>query len=208
MTGQGVGPGTVLPQQGGHRGGEGHDPGMLAKSGDMVKAGEQVGPFSPCPRQRLIGPARAGSAARRCSQGRGGASAGAVRQSGLSEGGGVLIVVQQPIECLLAIENGVSVGAAADVAADQVVHVVPVVARLGQEAHAMQDVQVPVSLPQAGAGQGGGGVPVNGGARMQAEALEEPPVVQVQVPVGHLERGGHAVFFRRQGEHARRGLGG
>ena len=44
--------------------------------------------------------------------------------------------------------------------------------------------------------------------RPQAEALEEFPLARVQVPVGHLERGGHAVFFRRQGEHARPGLGG
>src|SRR5689334_16237095 len=57
-------------------------------------------------------------------------------------------------------------------------HAVPVVARLGQEALAMQHVQVPGSLPQAGSGQGGGGVAVNGGTRMQAQALEEFPVAR------------------------------
>ena len=129
-------------------------------------------------------------------------------QPGLSEGSGVLVVVQQPIQRLFAIGNGVIGGAVADVAADQVVHAIPAVARLGQESLAVQDVQVPGSLPQAGAGQGGGSVAVDGGTRMQAEALEEFPLARVQVPVGHLERGGHAVFFRRQGEHARPGLGG
>ena len=89
---------------------------------------------------------------------------------GLSDGGSVLIVVQQPIERLLAIANGVSGGAVADVAADQVVHVIPAVDRLSQQALAVQDVQVPGSLPQAGACQGGGGVAVDGGTRMQAEA--------------------------------------
>ena len=66
MSGQGIGPGTVLPQQGGQDGGQAHDQGMLAGIGGVVKAGEQVGAFSPCPRQRLIGPRQGGERGRRC----------------------------------------------------------------------------------------------------------------------------------------------
>ena len=72
----------------------------------------------------------------------------------------------------------------------------------------MQGVQLPGSILQAGAGQGGGGVGVDRGARVQAQAAEELLPAGGQVPVGHLERGGDAVCLGRQGEHARPGLGG
>jgi hypothetical protein len=42
----------AVVQESGHRGGQGDDPGVLAGAGDMVEAGEQVGPFGPCPGQR------------------------------------------------------------------------------------------------------------------------------------------------------------
>ena len=97
-------------------------------------------------------------------------------------------------------------GAVLGVAADEVVHAVTAVADLGQQALAVQGVQVIAGLPQADTGQGGGGVDIDRGAGVQAEAAEEPSLAGDQIPVGHVKRGGDAIFLRREGEHARLGL--
>ena len=61
-------------------------------------------------------------------------------------GGGVLVVVQQPVQRLVAVSGGVGGGAVLGVAADQVVHAVPAVAGLGQQALAVQGIQQPGRL--------------------------------------------------------------
>jgi hypothetical protein len=81
------------------------------------------------------------------------------------------------------------------------------VAGLGQQRLAVQRIQQPGGLGRAEAGQGSGRERLDGGARVQAQAAEEPLLVSRQVTVGHLERGGDAVVLRRQGEHAGPGLG-
>ena len=64
-------------------------------------------------------------------------------------GGGVLVEIQQPVQCLLADVGRVGGGGeVAGVGADQVVHAVAAVAGLGQQALAMQSVQVPGGFPQ------------------------------------------------------------
>jgi hypothetical protein len=105
-------------------------------------------------------------------------------------------------------QGGAGGGAVPSVAADEVVHAVPAVSGLGQQALAMQGIQLPGSILQPGAGQRGGGVGVDRGARVQAQAAEEILLTGGQVPVRHLECGSDAVCLGRQGEHARPGLSG
>ncbi len=70
----------------------------------------------------------------------------------------------------------------------------------------MQGVQVPGGFLDADSCQGGGGVGIDRGTWVQAEAAEKLLLAGGQVSVRQVERGGDAVFLRRQGENARPGL--
>ena len=92
-----------------------------------------------------------GNRGRRCWRGRPGRGGpGLAGQAGLGDGGGVLVVVQQVPQRLVAVGGGVGGGEVPGVAADEVVHAVAAVAGLGQQALAVQGVQLPGGVLASG----------------------------------------------------------
>ena len=104
--------------------------------------------------------------------------------------GGVLVVVQELFDGLVAIVGGVVAGGqGAGVLTDEVVEAVAAGCGFVDEVVGVQSVQVPAGLAEGYVGQGGGGVGVDVGAGMQAQAAEQASPVCGQVLVRHLERG-------------------
>ena len=165
MAGEGLGPRAVVAQQAGQARGEGDDAGVLAGSGGVVQAGEQVGALGPDPGQGLLAVGQGGNRGRPGAGRRGGAGAGLAGQQGVGEGGGVLVVIQQPGGGLVPVTVRVqAAGQGAGVLADQVVQPVPALGRLGQQVLVVQGLQAAAGGGQVGAVQGGGGVGVDVGA--------------------------------------------
>ena len=83
---------------------------------------------------------------------------------------------------------------------------VPAAGGLGQQVVIVQAVQVAAGGGQVGAVQGGRGVRVDVGARVHAQAAEQPLLAGGQVLVGQVERGRHRQVLRaHQLQPARRG---
>ena len=85
-------------------------------------------------------------------------------------------------------------------------HAVPAVPGLGHQSFLVQAVQQPDRFPQPDPGQRRSGVPVDHVAGCNAQQPEQPLPGAVQMPVGHLERGGDAVVLRRHGQQPGPGL--
>ena len=79
---------------------------MLAGGGGVVQAGEQAGAVGACPCQRLAVVIQVRDRGQPAGAAGGGAGPGLAGQAGLGEGGGVLVVVQQPVQRLLASSAG------------------------------------------------------------------------------------------------------
>ena len=91
----------------------------------------------------------------------------------------MLVVIQQPGGGLVPVTVRVeAAGQGAGVLADQVVHPVPALGRLGEQVLVIQRLQAAAGGGQAGAVQGGGGVGVDVGAGMQPEPAEQPLLVR------------------------------
>src|ERR1019366_6410392 len=157
VAGDGALPGAVVAQQGCDGGGERDDPGVAPGRGGVIQAGEQAAVLSPGPGQRLGAAGQARDRYRRRLRGPGGAGGtGLAAQDRPGASGGVLVVVKQPFQCLLPAVGRVGGGEILGVATDQVVHAVPAMARLGQQALALQGIQLTVGLVKAAVGQGSG----------------------------------------------------
>jgi len=159
-------------QQPGEGGGQDGNPGVLAGGGGVVQAGEQAGPLSAGPGQRLL------TAGQRGNRGRDRALRGGRAGAGLAgdEGGGVLVVIQQPGGRQLPVPVRIqAIGQDAGVLADQVTHPVPPVGEHGQQVLVVQRLQAMAGDGQLGAVQGGSGVAVDLGARVQAQPPDAGP---------------------------------
>ena len=111
--------------------------------------------------------------------------------------GGVQVVIQQPAGGGVAGGGVVGGGQGTGVLAEQVVQPVAAAGGLGDQVLAVQGLQAAARGGQAGAIQRGGGVGVDVGAGVQAQAAEQPPLPGGQVPVGQIERGGHRQVLGR-----------
>ncbi len=106
--------------------------------------------------------------------------AGLAGEEGVGEGGGVLVVIQQPGGGQLPVTVRVKpIGEGAGVLADQVVQPVPALGQLGEQVLVVQGLQAAAGGGQVGAVQGGGGVAVDVGARVQPEPPEQPLLARV-----------------------------
>jgi hypothetical protein len=76
------------------------------------------------------------------------------------------------------------------VLAEQVMQAVPAAGGLGQQVLIIKALKVPARLVQAGVIQRSRGIGVDAGARVQAEAAEQPLLPGGQVLVGQVEGGG------------------
>jgi hypothetical protein len=85
---------------------------------------------------------------------------------------------------------GIRVDAHPSVLADQVVHPVPALGRLGQQVLVIQRLQPPARGRETGAVQRGGRVAVDVGAGVQPQPPEQPLLIFGQVRVRQVERGG------------------
>ena len=131
------------------------------------------------------------------SGGRGGPGPGLAGQAGLGEGGGVLVVVQEPAQGGVSLGGGVGGGQGPGVLADQVVQPVPAAGGLGEQVLVVQGRQAAAGGAQIGVIERGGGVGVDVGARVQPQAAEQPLLARGQVGVGQVERGGDREVLRR-----------
>ena len=73
--------------------------------------------------------------------------------------------------------------------AEQVVQPVPALGQLAEQVLVVQGLQAAAGGVQACAVQGGGGVSVDVGARVQPEPPEQPLLIISQVLIGQVERG-------------------
>ena len=122
--------------------------------------------------------ARAGTAAGAGAGRWGGAGAGLAGQQGVGQGGGVLVVIQQPGGRLVPVTVWVqAAGQGPGVGADQVVHPVPALGRLGEQVLVVQGLQAAAGGRQVRAVKGGDGVAVDVGAGMQAQPPEQPLLI-------------------------------
>ena len=161
----------------------------LGLGGGVADAGQQVGAFGAHPGQGagLVGQVRCGRG--RCG-GRWQSWAGVAGEVVVGCLGGVLVVVQELFDGLVAVAGGVVAGGeGAGVFADEVVEAVAAGGGFVDEVVGVQGVQVLAGLAEGDAGQGGGGVGVDVDAGMQAQAAEQALPVCGQVLVRHLERG-------------------
>ena len=110
--------------------------------------------------------------------------------------GGVHVVIQQPPGRGTGVRRVTGVGQRAGVLAEQVVQPVPAGGGLGQQVLVVQAVQVAAGGGQVGAGQRGRGVGVDVGARVHAQAAEQPLLTWGQVLVGQVERSRHRQLLR------------
>jgi hypothetical protein len=139
VAGDGFGPRAVVAQQAGDAGGQGDDAGVLAGSGGVIQAGDQVGALGPGPGQGLLLAGQGGNRRRYRAGHRGGGSASLAGQECVGERGGVLVVVQQPGGGLVPVTIRVQAdGEGAGMLADQVVQPVPAPGRLGQQVLVVQ----------------------------------------------------------------------
>src|SRR4029077_16904883 len=142
-------------------GGRGGAAGVLAGRGGVVEAGEQAGPLGAGPGQRLLPAGPDGNPGRDPALRNGRGRAAVAADEGVSAGGGVLVVIQQPTSGILAVPVRVSpAGQGAGVLADQVMHPVPALSRFGQQVLVIQSLQAPARGLDIGAVQRGGGVAV------------------------------------------------
>jgi hypothetical protein len=103
--------------------GESDDPGVLAGSGGVVQAGQQVGALGPGPSQGVFTVGQSGHRSWPGADGQGWTGAGVTGDAGVGEGGCVLVVVQQPGDGLVPVTIRVkAAGQGVRVLADQVVH--------------------------------------------------------------------------------------
>jgi hypothetical protein len=115
----------------------------------------------------------------------------------LRAGGSVLVIVQQPPAGLFPVTLGVqAAGQEPGVLVDQVVRPVPAGGWLGEQVMLIQRLQAAAGRGQAGAIEGGGGVPVDVGAGVQREAAEQPLLPGCEVVVRQVERGGDRRYSR------------
>jgi transposase len=113
------------------------------------------------------------------------AALGLLDQVRLGKRGGVLVVIQEPFQRLATGGGRVGGCAVRGVAADQVVHAVPAAADLGEQALAIQEVQVTGGLLRADTRQRGGGVAIDHRTWMQhqeAQKLLPARVVRAENP--------------------------
>ena len=103
---------------------------------------------------------------------------------------GVLVVVQQPAQPRRRLGGGVGGGQGPGVLADQVVQPVPAAGGLGDQVLVVQGLQAAAGGAQIGLVQRGGGIGVDVGAGVQAQAAEQPLLSRGEVRVGQVERGG------------------
>ncbi len=164
---------------------------MLPGAGGVVEAGEQAGAVGPSPRQCLLLVSQDGNRGRNRAAHGGRAGACLAGQVGVSAGGGVLVVIQQPGNRVSVLLRVNAVGQGAGVLADEVVRPVAALGRLAQQVLVVKGLQAPAGGGQATAVQGGGGVLVDIFAGMQAEPSEQPLLIGSQVSVGQVERGRH-----------------
>ena len=192
LAGDGICPGAVTPQQPGQARGEGDNAGVLVSAGDVVEAGEQAGTLGPGPGKSLLSIGHGGNRGRDRAVRRGESGAGLAGEEGVGPGGGVVVVIQQPDDGIVPVMIRVQApGQGAGVLADQVVHPVPALGRLGEQVLVVQGLQAAASGRQVSAVQGGGGVAVDVGAGVQPEPPEQPLLVLGQVVIGQVECGGH-----------------
>jgi hypothetical protein len=135
-------------------------------------------------------------AARRAARRRRALDGGPGREVPASGPGGMQVVIQQPGDG--SVPGGRVIGGrqGAGVLADQVVEPVPAAGGLGDQVLVVEGLQAPARGGHAGTIQRRGGIGVDVGTRVQAQAAEQPPLGGGQVPVGQAERGRHRQVLR------------
>ena len=175
--------------------------------GGVIDAGVQVGAFGSQPRDRLFARAQfrwpVWLGARRWRAAEGGTP------GGVSAGGhgGVQIVVQQPVDRGLPVRGVVAGGKSPGMLAEQVVQAVSAAGRLADQVLVMQLAQASPGSWQVGVVQDRGGVDVDLGAGMQAQAAEQALLAGGQVLVGQVECGRYRDVFGLNGRKPVTGRG-
>src|SRR6185437_760267 len=137
MVASSLGPGTILPQERCHGGGKRDHPGVLASAGDVIQASTQIGPLGPGPGQCQLSVPQVWDSVRGARQLASPGGGPVLGKLALGDGGGVLVVVQQEIQRSLAVSCTLGGTEILRVPADKVMHAVPAVASLDQQALAM-----------------------------------------------------------------------
>ena len=173
--------------------------------GGVVDAGVQVRTFCSQPGDRLFlrtqfrGPD--GPVTRQRRPGVGGAP-GDVPPGGRSR---VQVVIEQPVDGHLVVRGVLARGACPGVFAEQVVETVPTAGNFADQVVVVQLAEAPLGSVQIKAGQGGSGVGVDVGTRVQAEPAEQELLAGGQILVGQVERSRDRDVF---GLHGRQPVAG